>query len=99
MALDTKEKRQNATGVGRPWMRSQFPVATPDEQWRIGIGNAYGGNVLTFVVSAAAGVVFLMLEAPVLGAPASDIGMVSRRNDRRVVGAGTPGIGIVRRRK
>ena len=44
MALDTAEKRQNLAGVGRPYMRSQFPIATPDEQWRVGIGNAYGGN-------------------------------------------------------
>ena len=50
MALDTAEKRQNLTGVGRPYMRSQFPIATPDEQWRVGIGNAYGGNALSPVV-------------------------------------------------
>ncbi|MCK5606535.1 hypothetical protein KAR91_31825 [Candidatus Pacearchaeota archaeon] len=37
--------------------------------------------------------------SPVLGAPASDQGMITRRTDRRVVGAVTPGIGIVRRRK
>lgn len=49
MAIDTAEKRQNLTGVGRPYLRSQFPVATPDEEWRIATGNAYGGNALSAV--------------------------------------------------
>ena len=44
MALDTKEKRSSVFGVGRPWMRDKFPVATPDEQWRVGSGNAYNAN-------------------------------------------------------
>ena len=47
MAIDTKEKRANVLGVGRPWMRDKFPVASPDEQWRIASGNAYGGNALS----------------------------------------------------
>ncbi len=47
MAIDSAEKRQSVPGVGRPWMRSQFPVATPDEQWRAGVANSYGGNALT----------------------------------------------------
>jgi len=47
MAIDSKEKRAGALGVGRPWMRDKFPVATPDEQWRIASGHAYGGNVLS----------------------------------------------------
>jgi len=51
MAIDDKEKRAAVLGVGRPWMRDKFPVATPDEEWRIASGNAYGGNAL----SAAAG--------------------------------------------
>jgi len=46
MAIDTKEKRANVLRVGRPWMRDKFPVATPDQQWRIASGNAYGGNAL-----------------------------------------------------
>jgi len=46
MALDSKEKRAGVLGVGRPYMRDKFPVATPDEQWRIASGNAYGGNAL-----------------------------------------------------
>lgn len=50
MALDTQEKRMNVMGVGRPWMRVHFS-GTIDEQWRIAVGNAYGGNALT----AAAG--------------------------------------------
>lgn len=47
MAIDTKEKRAAVIGVGRPWMRDKFPVATPDEEWRISSGNAYGGNALS----------------------------------------------------
>lgn len=53
MAIDTKEKRATVLGVGRPWMRDKFPVATPDEEWRISSGNAYGGNALTPVVVSA----------------------------------------------
>lgn len=47
MSIDTKEKRAAVLGVGRPWMRDKFPVATPDEEWRIASGNAYGGNALS----------------------------------------------------
>ena len=47
MALDDKEKRAAVLGVGRPWMRDKFPVATPDQEWRISSGNAYSGNALT----------------------------------------------------
>ncbi len=47
MALDTLEKRRNVPGVGRPWMRMKHPVATPDQQWRMAVGNAYGGNDLS----------------------------------------------------
>ncbi len=47
MGIDSKEKRQGITGVGRPYIRDKFPVATPDEEWRIFSGLAYGGNVLT----------------------------------------------------
>lgn len=47
MAIDTKEKRAGVLGVGRPWMRDKFPVAVPDQQWRMDSGNAYGGNVLS----------------------------------------------------
>ena len=47
MALDSKEKRIAVLGVARPWMRDVFPVATPDEEWRISVGNAYGGNALS----------------------------------------------------
>lgn len=53
MALDSKEKRAAVLGVGRPWMRDKFPVATPDEEWRISSGNAYGGNALTAAGGAA----------------------------------------------
>jgi len=47
MALDTQEKRMSASGAGRPFMRGHFPIATPDEEWRITSGIAYGGNALT----------------------------------------------------
>ena len=47
MAIDDKEKRVAVLGVGRPWMRGIFPVATPDEEWRLNVGHAYGGNALT----------------------------------------------------
>ncbi len=47
MAIDSKEKRASVLGVGRPWVRDKFPVATPDEEWRISSGNAYGGNALS----------------------------------------------------
>lgn len=47
MAIDTKEKRIAVIGVGRPWLRDVFPIATPDEEWRISVGNAYGGNALS----------------------------------------------------
>lgn len=47
MAIDTKEKRVGVIGVGRPYLRGRFPVAVPDEEWRITRGNAYGGNALS----------------------------------------------------
>jgi len=47
--IDSKEKRQGITGVGRPYIRDKFPVAVPDEEWRIFSGNAYGGNALAAV--------------------------------------------------
>ena len=60
MAIDSKEKRANVLGVGRPWMRNKFPVATPDEQWRAASANSYGGNELddsapTFLAAWARG--------------------------------------------
>ena len=51
MALNTKEKRAAVLGVGRPWMRDKFPVATPDQEWRISSGNAYGGNSIAAAVA------------------------------------------------
>lgn len=47
MALDSKEKRQSVLSIGRVWQRNTFPIATPDEQWRMSAGNCYGGNALT----------------------------------------------------
>lgn len=51
MSLDSKEKRASIFGVGRPWMRDMFPVAAPDEEWRISCGNAYGGNALSVALA------------------------------------------------
>lgn len=41
MALDSAQKRQAVPGVGRPWLRSQFPEATPTREWRASVGNSY----------------------------------------------------------
>jgi hypothetical protein len=46
MALDSREKRAAALGVGRPWVRDKLPGAN-DQEWRIASGNAYGGNALS----------------------------------------------------
>ena len=59
MAIDTREKRMNAMGVGRPWHRSHH-TETIDEQWRIAAGNAYGGNAL----SPAAGRIMFSMVGP-----------------------------------
>lgn len=55
MAIDSAEKRQNVTGVGRPYMRSQFPIATPDQEWRVSVGLSYGGNTIAAPASAVGG--------------------------------------------
>ena len=65
MAIDTQEKRISAAGVGRPWARSTFPTGTIDEEERIGIGNAYGGNALSPAGGAA---VFEIFTSPVIEA-------------------------------
>lgn len=46
MAIDSAEKRQNVVGIGRPWMRTHFPIATPDVEWRAATGLSYGANGL-----------------------------------------------------
>lgn len=51
MAVDTQEKRQNASGVGRTWMRSKLPGAN-DQAWRIASGHGYGGNAIAAPVEA-----------------------------------------------
>lgn len=65
MAIDTQEKRMSAVGVGRPWARATFPTGTIDEEERIGIGNAYGGNALT---PAAVTTIFEVFSSPVIEA-------------------------------
>ena len=47
MAIDTAEKRQGISGVGRTYLRSKFPQTTPDEEWRHTTGHSYGGNALS----------------------------------------------------
>ena len=47
MAIDTREKALAVVGVGRPWMRTKLPIATPDEQWRASSAHSYGGNALS----------------------------------------------------
>lgn len=47
MAIDSKEKRQAIFSVGKVWHRNVFPVATPDEQWRLALCGDYGGNALS----------------------------------------------------
>ena len=41
MALDSATKRQAVPGVGRPWIRSQFPVSAKDRGWRSSVGLSY----------------------------------------------------------
>lgn len=62
MAIDSKEKRQAIASIGRPWLRNTFPVATPDEQWRMSVGNVYGGNALVAVSDGRARMIFLTGE-------------------------------------
>ena len=59
MALNTKEKRQSIPSIGRPWLRNTFPIATPDEQWRMSIGNVYGGNVLSAATLLPGGAIYI----------------------------------------
>ncbi len=46
MAIDDVNKRTSVVGVGRPFLRSHWP-ATIDQSWRLSVGNAYSGNILT----------------------------------------------------
>lgn len=41
MALDTAAKRQAVPGVGRPWMRGQFPSAGKGREWRSSAALSY----------------------------------------------------------
>ncbi len=45
--IDSKEKRQAIFSMGRVWNRNTFPIAVPDLQWRMSVGNVYGGNSLS----------------------------------------------------
>jgi hypothetical protein len=59
--IDTREKRAAVLGVARPWMRSKFPQASKDQEWRMASGNTYGGNALS---PGPAGVNRLLLINP-----------------------------------
>ncbi len=50
MAIDTKEKRANVIGVGRPFLRTKEPSADKDQQWRVATGLGYGGNAIGLVI-------------------------------------------------
>ena len=41
--IDTAQKRFSVPGVGRPFMRSQFPVAAKGIAWRVSVGLTYSG--------------------------------------------------------
>ncbi len=58
MAIDSKEKRASVIGVGRPYLRDKFPVATPDTEWRASSGLAYGAYIIaTTIVTVAVALV------------------------------------------
>ncbi len=64
MAIDTQEKRMEATGVGRPYQRAKLP-GTNDQEWRVASGNAYGGNT----IAAAATAEIISLEGTTVSFP------------------------------
>ena len=64
MAIDSKEKRASVLGVGRPYVRDKFPVATPDEEWRASSANSYGGNALSPAAGGAN--VFEIFSSPII---------------------------------
>ena len=41
MALDSLQKRRSVPGVGRIWMRTQHPVASPTGAWRSNVALSY----------------------------------------------------------
>ena len=53
MALDSLEKRHGVMGLALPWMMAALPIATPDQQWRMSVGNVYGGNALSPAAASA----------------------------------------------
>ena len=66
MAIDSAEKRQNIAGCGRVFMRSHFPQATPDAEWRIAGGIAFGGNTISAVAAVIANLVLGLVTKLVL---------------------------------
>ena len=47
MALDNRDKRASAFGVGRPWNRTKEPDVTLTPFWRAASGNVTGMNAFT----------------------------------------------------
>jgi hypothetical protein len=41
MAVNTKQKRFAAPGVGRPFMRANYPTLSKDSGWRMSAGVTY----------------------------------------------------------
>ena len=66
MAIDSAEKRQNISGCGRLFMRSHFPQTTPDSEWRIASGIAFGGNAISSIIAVIANLVFGLVLKMVL---------------------------------
>ena len=68
MAMNTQQKRMSAAGVGRPWMRAVFPVASPTAAWRQNVGLVYSGNALSAITRAddrtAVGRVIIAFTSP-----------------------------------
>lgn len=63
MALDTAAKRQAVPGVGRPWMRGQFPSVGKGREWRSSAALSYPvANFQAPVVSAGRDMVPVWLK-------------------------------------
>lgn len=81
--INTQEKRMCAAGVGRPFMRATFSVATPTQSWRISVGQAYCGNSLAAAAEvlladsgfyAITGITANLIGDFTLGAPEAAVG-------------------------
>jgi len=50
MAIDSREKRTSAAGVGRPWMRATHTDAAKGAAWRQSVGLSYASGLLAVTV-------------------------------------------------